>query len=95
MKQGRSNFTRRKKNGKIASNLQDALLQHTKRVAYQAGIWCSNQSMLNAPPPEGWGWTKAERKIWIQLVVNWLNVPARVQVGVVQGVFAKSRMELH
>ena len=37
---------------------QNALLQHSKRVAYQAGIWCtSEQSEQNAPTPEGWGWT--------------------------------------
>jgi len=34
--------------------LQDALLQHAKRVAYQAGIWCSsNHSIFNAPSPVG------------------------------------------
>ena len=37
---------------------QDALLQHVKRVAYQAGIWCtSEQSQPHTPSPEGWGWT--------------------------------------
>ena len=52
---------------------QDALLQHTKRVAFQAGIWCSsNQTMLNAPPPEGWGWTITEEKIWTPV---WNTLP--------------------
>ena len=52
---------------------QDALLQHTKRVAYQAGIWCSSsQSMLNAPSPEGWGWTITEEKTCIPV---WNTLP--------------------
>ena len=52
---------------------QDALLQHTKCVAYQAGIWCSsNQSMLNAPSPEGWGWTITEEKTYIPV---WSTLP--------------------
>ena len=34
---------------------QDALLQHTKRVAFQAGIWyTSEQIEQHAPTPEGW-----------------------------------------
>ena len=37
---------------------QDALLQHTKGVAYQAGIWTtSNLSLQQSPSPEGCGWT--------------------------------------
>ena len=37
---------------------QVALLQHTKRVAYQAGIWTtSNLSLQQSPSPEGCGWT--------------------------------------
>ena len=37
---------------------QDALLQHTKRVAYQTGIWCtSNLIQQCVPSPEGWGWS--------------------------------------
>ena len=37
---------------------QDALLQHVKRVAYQAGIRCTSEwSEQHAPMPEGWGWT--------------------------------------
>ena len=40
---------------------QDALLQHSKRVAYQAGIWCTSEhSEQHAPTPEGWGWTLDE-----------------------------------
>ena len=37
------------------------LLQHVKRVAYQAGIWCtSEQSEQHAPKPDGWGCTLDE-----------------------------------
>ena len=37
---------------------QDALLQHCKRVAYQAGIWTtSDLAQPQAPTPEGHGWT--------------------------------------
>ena len=40
---------------------QDALLQHTKRAAYQAGIWCtSEQNQQHAPTPEDRGWTLDE-----------------------------------
>ena len=36
---------------------QGALLQHSKRVAYQAGIWTtSNISQQELPSPEGYGW---------------------------------------
>ena len=46
---------------------QDALLQHTKRVAYQAGIWCTSEhSEQRAPTPEGWGWTlNEENQSWV------------------------------
>ena len=36
---------------------QNALLQHTQRAAYQAGIWTtSNYTNLDTPSPEGHGW---------------------------------------
>lgn len=53
---------------------QDALLQHSKRAAYQAGIWCtSEQSMQNAPTPEGWGWTlDKDSQSWLPV---WNTLP--------------------
>ena len=52
---------------------QDALLQHLKRVAYQAGIWCtSEQSEQHAPTPEGWGWTLDEDSQWAPV---WNTLP--------------------
>ena len=40
---------------------QDALLQHSKRVAYQSGIWCtSEQNEQHTPTPQGWGWSLSE-----------------------------------
>ena len=52
---------------------QDALLQHTKRVAYQAAIWCtSEQSEQQIPSPEGWGWTLDECNVWIPV---WSTLP--------------------
>ena len=53
---------------------QDALLQHSKRVAYQAGIWCTSElNIQNAPTPEGWGWTFDEQsRSWAPV---WNTVP--------------------
>ena len=40
---------------------QDALLQHSKRAAYQTGIWAAcDQPQQAASSPENWGWTKDE-----------------------------------
>ena len=46
---------------------QDSLLQYTKRVEYQAGIWCTSEhSKQRAPTPEGWGWTlNEEKQSWV------------------------------
>ena len=53
---------------------QDALLQHSKRVAYQAGIWCTSEHIQqNAPSPENWGWTMDERSQ--SLVPVWTTLP--------------------
>ncbi|KMQ81601.1 hypothetical protein RF55_25812, partial [Lasius niger] len=48
---------------------KDALLQHSKRAAYQAGLWCTSEhSQQHAPNPEGWGWTqKADSASWVPL----------------------------
>ena len=51
-------FCQKGKTMEQLSPTQDALLQHLKRVAYLAGIWCtSEQTEQHAPAPEGWGWT--------------------------------------
>ena len=35
-----------------------ALLQHSKRAAYQAGVWTTSQlTKQDRPSPEGWGWS--------------------------------------
>ncbi|KAG0714920.1 hypothetical protein GWK47_013186 [Chionoecetes opilio] len=37
---------------------QEALLQHTLRAVYQAGIWATSDQCEQKPPtPEGFGWT--------------------------------------
>ena len=45
---------------------RDALLQHSKRAAYQAGVWSiSDRSEHKCPTPEGWGWTlKGQSLSW-------------------------------
>ncbi|KAG0721985.1 hypothetical protein GWK47_045320 [Chionoecetes opilio] len=45
---------------------QQALLQHTKRAVYQAGIWTTcHQAQQQTPTAEGCGWTlDAETKSW-------------------------------
>ena len=60
------------------SPTQDALLQHTKRVAYQAGIRStSEQSEQHAPTPDGWGWTLDENsQSWVP-VWNMLPVASK------------------
>ena len=43
-----------------------ALVEHTKRVAYQAG-YCWAQALTakpNLPPPDEWGWKKSETLNW-------------------------------
>ena len=51
---------------------QYSLLQHTKRAAYQAGIWCtSEQTEQNTPSPEGWGW-KLDENTWVPV---WSTMP--------------------
>ncbi|KAG0709952.1 hypothetical protein GWK47_023789 [Chionoecetes opilio] len=49
---------------------QEALLQHTLRAVYQAGIWATSDQCEQKPPtPEGFGWTlesatKTWRPVW-------------------------------
>ena len=56
-------LTRQKKND-FAKNrkmqtippIQNALIQHSKRVAYQAALWTTSQlGEQHVPSPEGWG----------------------------------------
>ena len=44
---------------------QDALLQHCKRVAYQAAIWStSDKAQQEIPSPEGHGWKLTKECKW-------------------------------
>ena len=49
--------------GKSMENIpptQAALLQHSRRAIYQAGIWATaDQAQDDLPSPELWGWTKS------------------------------------
>ena len=52
----------------------DALLQHTKRVAYQAGH-CWRQCLVSVPElpsPGEWGWTRSESDTWQP---RWTTLP--------------------
>ena len=85
---------------------QDALLQHVKRVAYQAGIWCtSEQSEQHTPPPEGCIGAGLLKKTVShgflcgiryphppRPAVNWLSVAARVKKDVVLGAHAERQI---
>ena len=53
---------------------QDALLQHIRRVTYQAGIWSTcDKSEQKLPSPEGWGWTfNREAQVWTPI---WITRP--------------------
>ncbi len=53
---------------------QDALLQHTRRVTLQAGIWTTcDKAQQQIPSPEGWGWTfNEETKSWVPV---WNDLP--------------------
>ena len=51
---------------------QDALLQHTHRALYQAGIWTTcTQAQPTIPSPEQFGWTK-ESGHWVPV---WITIP--------------------
>ena len=71
--EARKLFCQKEKTMERLPPTQDALLQHLKRVAYQAGIWCtSEQSEQHAPTPEGWGWTLDEDSQWAPV---WNTLP--------------------
>ena len=66
------------KKGKVMEALpptQDALLQHTKRAAFQSGIWCTcERSQQDLPTPGSWGWVLGEESqswepVWTTLPV--------------------------
>ena len=57
----------------------DALLQHTKRVAYQAGH-CWGQSLVSIPElpsPGEWGWPRSESDTWQP---RWTTLPEASKV---------------
>ena len=63
-------FCQKEKSMERLPPTQDALMQHTKRAAYQAGIWCISDAC------SFWGWTLAE-DIWIPV---WTKLPIAAQV---------------
>lgn len=60
-------FCQRSKTMETIPPTQEALLQHCKRVAYQAWIWTtSTSSQQQIPSPEGNGWTiDVETNSWL------------------------------
>ena len=54
--------------------IQDALLQHTKCVTYQAGIWTTcDKAQKQTPTADGCGWTlDTDAKSWCPV---WNNLP--------------------
>ena len=51
---------------------KDALLQHTRRAVYQAGVWTmSTQTHLVVPSPQDFAWTKVSES-WVPV---WMTIP--------------------
>jgi len=72
-------FCQKEKSMERLPATQDALMQHTKRAVYQAGIWCtSDQIEQHVPSPEywPWEWTLAE-DTWIPV---WTKLPIAARV---------------
>lgn len=70
-------FCRKEKTMERLPPTQHSLLQHTKRAAYQAGVWCtSEQREQHTPSPEGWGWS-LEENIWVPV---WSTMPIAAEV---------------
>ena len=67
-------FCQRNKTMENIPPTQDALIQHTKRAAYQTGIWATSLlPQQNTPTPEGWGWTwEMENQSWFPV---WTTLP--------------------
>ena len=51
---------------------QDALLQHTRRAVYQAGVWTSTQAHQMLPSPNQFAWSKATSGSWEPV---WKTIP--------------------
>ena len=63
-------FCQRNRTMEMIPPTQDALLQHCKRVYYQAGIWYkSNIAQQELPSPEDYGWSLST----VQVVFQWLQ----------------------
>ena len=52
-------FCRKSRNIDNIPPTQDALLQHTWRAVYQAGVWTSTQAHQMIPSPNQFAWSKA------------------------------------
>ena len=51
---------------------KDALLQHTRRAVYQAGVWTmSTHTHLVVPSPQDFAWTKVSES-WVPV---WMTIP--------------------
>ena len=51
---------------------KDALLQHTRRAVYQAGVWTmSTQTHLVVTSPQDFAWTKVSES-WVPV---WMTIP--------------------
>ena len=62
--------------GNKSMEIQGALLQHSKRAAYQAGIWCTSElSNQERPSPEGWGWS------WDDKIRSWTPVWTTIPIA--------------
>ncbi|KAJ8037689.1 hypothetical protein HOLleu_18575 [Holothuria leucospilota] len=51
----------------------DALLQHSKRAAFQAGTWTTSNLTIQESPTPGWGWTRCgDNQRWAPV---WITQP--------------------
>ncbi|KAG0721965.1 hypothetical protein GWK47_035611 [Chionoecetes opilio] len=64
---------------------QEALLQHTLRAVYQAGIWATSDHCEQKPPTsEGFGWTlESATKTWRPVCSN-LPVASQACSGLIK-----------
>ena len=71
-------FTKRAREIRNIPPTSNALLQHIKRAAYQAGhIWASSLvAYPSYPSPECWGWVKDDTGCWQPL---WTTLPPAVK----------------
>ena len=67
MKQGKKFSAKKTQSMDKIPPTQDALLQHTYRALYQAGIWTTcTQAQPKIPSPEQFGWTIRSQVIGFQ-----------------------------